>query len=80
MHLAYPHIIAKCGNEVVGYALCMHPKFANEIELLKPMFLEMESLVPKVRDFMVMGQVCVAKDFRKKRGVQKYVPHNAGGY
>ena len=61
-----PHIIAKAGGKVIGYALCMHPQFSNEIEILKPMFQEIETINPKVKNYIVMGQVCVDKDYRKK--------------
>ena len=70
-----PHIIAKDGNTLAGYALCMHPKFANEIVLLRPMFEEISRALQQAQSdiffsekFIVMGQICIAKDFRK-RGV-----------
>lgn len=59
------HIIAKSDDKVVGYALCMHPKFADEIEVLKPMFDEIEAIVPKIENHIAMGQICVDKAFRK---------------
>ncbi|MFC7356392.1 GNAT family N-acetyltransferase [Jejudonia soesokkakensis] len=40
MNKTCPHMLAKDGNQVVGYALCMHPKFGDEIDILKPMFAE----------------------------------------
>ncbi|MBU2975239.1 GNAT family N-acetyltransferase [Zobellia sp. B3R18] len=61
-----PHIIAKSGSLVVGYALCMHPKFADEIQVLKPMFTQIESVIPKPENYMVMGQICIDKAFRKQ--------------
>ena len=39
-----PHIVAKSDDKVVGYALCMHPKFALDIAVLKPMFAEIDSI------------------------------------
>ncbi|MBC6997697.1 GNAT family N-acetyltransferase [Cytophaga sp. FL35] len=60
------HIIAKYENRVIAYALCMHPKFADRIEVLKPMFAEMENLEPKIENYMAMGQICVEKAHRKK--------------
>lgn len=59
------HIIAKNDDHVVGYALCMHPKFANEINVLRPMFEEIESLTPKIEGYLAMGQICIDKAFRK---------------
>lgn len=66
MNEACAHIIAKSNDNVVGYALCMHPKFANEIEVLKPMFNEIDSITPKKENYLVMGQICIDKAFRKQ--------------
>lgn len=60
------HVIARDGEKVVGYTLCMHPSFADEIEILKPMFAEIASSDARSRQFMVMGQVCIDKHYRKK--------------
>lgn len=65
MNNSCPHFIAVSENEVVGYSLCMHPKFGDEIEVLRPMFAEIYRKFPK-KDFIVMGQVCIAKEFRGK--------------
>nr|WP_155600075.1 GNAT family N-acetyltransferase [Zobellia amurskyensis] len=61
-----PHIIAKSGDAVVGYALCMHPKFADEIEVLKPMFKELDSMPSQITSYIAMGQICIDKAFRKQ--------------
>ena len=61
-----PHIIAKHGERVVGYTLCMHPKFKNEIDVLKPMFSELENNTAPINSFLIMGQVCVDKGYRKQ--------------
>lgn len=60
------HIIAVEDGNMVGYALCMHPKFAENIEILKPMFNEINKLVQKKDSYMAMGQICVAKSHRGK--------------
>lgn len=60
------HIIALAGEELIGYALYMHPRFSDRIEVLRPMFTEIEGLVPKLSDHMIMGQICVAKGHRGK--------------
>ncbi|MGI9550075.1 MAG: GNAT family N-acetyltransferase [Aurantibacter sp.] len=60
------HIIAKDGHKVVGYALCMHPDFADEIAVLKPMFDQISQTLPKGTSYIVMGQTCVDKDYRNK--------------
>ncbi|MGB5460978.1 MAG: GNAT family N-acetyltransferase [Eudoraea sp.] len=71
MNSRCPHIIAKENDEVIGYALCMHPKFNNEIDILKPMFEEINSVLAPGEKFMVMGQVCIQKEYRKKGVFQK---------
>ena len=58
------HIIALENEKVVGYALCMHPRFAESIEVLKPMFHEINKVVKGKSNYMVMGQICVAKSHR----------------
>ena len=83
MNKACPHIIAKNGEMVVGYALCMHPKFGDEIEVLRPMFREIGRVInspsTKLRlkkdEFIVMGQVCIHKDFRKQGIFRKLYDH-----
>ncbi len=61
-----PHIIAKDGKKVIGYALCMHPKLSEALELLKPMFQEVRAILPEVEKYIVMGQICIHKDYRRK--------------
>ena len=63
-----PHILAKDGNKVVGYALCMHPDFRNDIAVLKPMFTEIDRVLSSKQGYLIMGQICIAKSHRK-RGV-----------
>ena len=58
------HIIAIENDVVVGYALCMHPKFGSSIEILKPMFVEINIAMREKENYMVMGQICVAKSHR----------------
>lgn len=58
------HIVAVDEGQVVGYALCMHPQFAEDIEVLRPMFLEIDKVLKGKRNYMVMGQICVAKSHR----------------
>lgn len=66
MNAIFPHTIAKDGDKLIGYALSMHPKFGGEIEVLKPMFDEIEKFFQKDKSFIVMGQICIAKDYRGK--------------
>jgi hypothetical protein len=65
MNKVCPHIIAKEEDKVIGYALCMHPKFGNEIDILKPMFKEINAVLSPGEKYIVMGQVCIDKAFRK---------------
>jgi hypothetical protein len=66
MNVCCAHIIAKSNTKVVGYALCMHTKFADEIEVLKPMFEEINNIDTGNLNYIIMGQVCVQKKYRKK--------------
>ena len=74
MHDLCPHILAKEGAKVVGYALSMHEKFGTSIEVLKPMFKQIsthhanapEAMRAITHNFIVMGQICIDKDYRKK--------------
>ncbi|GAB5398674.1 MAG: hypothetical protein Aureis2KO_02590 [Aureisphaera sp.] len=69
MNDACPHTIAKDGDKVVGYALSMHPKFGKEIEVLVPMFTEIDKAISQKKDYanyMVMGQVCIDRAYRKR--------------
>ncbi|NND63295.1 MAG: N-acetyltransferase [Flavobacteriaceae bacterium] len=70
MNDACPHTIATHNSDVIGYALSMHPKFGDSIEVLKPMFAEIQKysdqLFQKPNNFLVMGQICISKDFRRK--------------
>lgn len=74
-----PHTIAKYGDEVVGYALSMHPSFGDKIDVLEPLFdlLRQDNL--NIEKFIVMGQVCVSKNHRKKgifRGLYEAMKKN----
>ncbi|MER3375564.1 MAG: GNAT family N-acetyltransferase [Allomuricauda sp.] len=60
------HIIAVENGDVIGYALCMHPAFSDSIEVLQPMFIEINKVVEGKANYMVMGQICVAKNYRGK--------------
>jgi len=76
MNDACSHIIAKHNNTVVGYALCMTADFKTKIPVLIPMFNEIESVVSKAKNYVVMGQVCVSKDYRKQgifRGLYQFM-------
>lgn len=65
-----PQIIAReADGSVVGYALVMPPAFEEKIPLLHTVHQEMETIEYRGkkasdRNYCVMGQVCVAKDYR----------------
>ncbi|MDG3582625.1 GNAT family N-acetyltransferase [Galbibacter pacificus] len=59
------HFIAKYNHCVVGYALAMHPYFKDKIEVLKPMFKILDKVLANT-NYMVMGQICIDKDFRRQ--------------
>ncbi len=70
MNDAAPAVIAKDGDQVVGYALVMPRAFAPEVPILLPMFEMVGDLSWKnkpLRDnprWFVMGQICVAEEYR----------------
>jgi len=64
-----PQVIAVSNGKVVGYNLAVPVSMKNEMPSLVPMFTEFERSQYKGRllttyQFIVGGQVCVAKDFR----------------
>ena len=76
-----PHIIAKSDDRVVGYALCMHPSFRDKIEVLKSMFVKIDALVDPGLNYIVMGQICIDKDYRRKgifRGLYEFMRSELG--
>lgn len=69
MNSPYPHTIAIDDDEVVGYAMVMLKELGNDIPVLVPMFdlineIEYKGKALKDTNYMVMGQVCVAKTHR----------------
>jgi len=61
-----PHIIAKHGDTVIGYALCMTKDFSDEIDVLRPMFQQIDPTIPPDINYLTMGQICIDKPFRKQ--------------
>lgn len=79
MNIVCPHTIAMDGNKVVGYALSMHPKFGDKIDVLKPMFTQINAIIPENETYIVMGQICIDKAYRKKgifRNLYKTMKNN----
>ena len=69
MNERYQHAIAKYEDGVVAYALVMLQEFGKDIDILKPMFKKFNTLsyggtpLQKI-SYVIMGQICVAKEFR----------------
>ncbi|SEC52299.1 Acetyltransferase (GNAT) domain-containing protein [Tenacibaculum sp. MAR_2009_124] len=83
MHNVHPHIIAVSEGNVAGYALSMSRKFRNDIPVLAPMFLKIDASKKGDSNYLVMGQVCVAKDFRGKgvfRGLYTHMKKVFSGF
>ncbi|WP_299243617.1 GNAT family N-acetyltransferase [uncultured Aquimarina sp.] len=64
MNNQQPHIIAKDKDLVVGYTLCMTTDFGNDITVLRPMFKKIENSLDQAKSYIVMGQVCIDKEYR----------------
>jgi len=71
MNHPHPHIIAKDENDVVGYALVMQRTLSDKVPEITSMFqiinqLSWKGITLKESNYVVMGQVCVAKNYRGK--------------
>jgi predicted N-acetyltransferase YhbS len=69
MHFAEPSVIAKDGEQVVGYALVADPAIRHEHELLEDLFnaidhTEWNGVMMKETNYVVVGQLCVSKKYR----------------
>lgn len=65
MNDACPHVIAKEGDLVVGYALVMLKEFRDEISILSAMF-ETAAEILGDKKYLAMGQICISKEYRKQ--------------
>jgi hypothetical protein len=64
MHELAPSVIAEHGAALAGYALTMLPEATEWVPVLRPMFDQLSKLaLPR---FYVMGQICVARAYRKQ--------------
>jgi predicted GNAT superfamily acetyltransferase len=64
-----PHVIAKVGEKVVAYVLAMTQASKEDIPILIPMFEQFNALTFRSKplylwNYLVVGQVCVGKNFR----------------
>lgn len=69
MHAASPSIIAKDGDEVVGYALVALTAIRDHHDLLADLFNVIDrtlyhGLLLKDAKYVIVGQLCVAKNYR----------------
>ena len=69
LNVIQPHIICKNNGKVIAYLLAMTAKSKNEIPVLIPMFKIFERLIFKEKpiseyNYVVVGQVCVDKNYR----------------
>ena len=73
-HETKPHTIAVSNGQVVGYAISMLRKYREEVPVLVPMFEKIDAKIEPHLKYIVMGQICIHKDFRGKgifRGLYK---------
>jgi predicted GNAT family N-acyltransferase len=80
MNDAEPSIIAKDNDKIVGYCLSMLPQFREAIPTLESLFqlideVEYEEKKLKQYSYVVMGQVCVAEEFRGQQIFDKMYYH-----
>jgi hypothetical protein len=69
MNLLENAVIATADDFVIGYLLAMRPELRNDIEVLVPMFNTFDKLEYKTKplkdyNYIVVGQVCIAKEYR----------------
>lgn len=80
MHNDEPSIIAKVDDDVVGYALVSTKKMRFSHDLLEGLFNAIDNCEYRQQflseiNYVVVGQLCVAKDYRGKGLVQQLYAH-----
>ena len=81
MHRLAPSVIIKDNDKVVAYALTMLPECRQLMPDLEPMFSLLDKLSWKDKpltdySFYVMGQICVAKQYRGQGLFDKLYAHH----
>ncbi len=76
LHHASPSVIAKEGDLVVGYALVALKSIRHQHDLLSDLFdsidkIEYNDQLLKYSNYVVVGQLCIAKDYRGRGLVQQ---------
>ncbi|MBL7666023.1 MAG: GNAT family N-acetyltransferase [Bacteriovoracaceae bacterium] len=69
MNQVAKQVVAKVGQEVIGYALVMPVEFRSLIPILEPMFAMIEKIEYQGRllkdfSYYVMGQICIGEKYR----------------
>ena len=72
MNQSYPHIVAEYQSSIVGYCLVMLKNQRDITPILNPMFdhidrAEIQGIRLSELNYFVMGQVCIAKEWRSKK-------------
>ena len=85
MNTAAASVIAKDGRKVIGYALTMLRKFANDVPALTELFERQDNAIfqgQRVGDtnYLVMGQICVGEEARGKRLADRMYKYMRGCY
>ncbi len=85
MHNLAPSVIIKDDDKVVAYALTMLPECRQLMPDLEPMFAIFDKLLWNNEllnnyRFYVMGQVCIAKEYRGKGLFEKLYQHHKKNY
>ncbi len=80
MHDASPSVIAKDGDRVVGFAIVTLQSVRHEHALLADLFNAIDKIkyqdhLLKGTKYLVVGQLCVAKDYRGLGLVQQMYQH-----
>ena len=80
MNAPYPHVIAKHGDQVVGYTLVMLRSMSDKIPILFDMFEQINNLTYKGQNlgesnYFIMGQVCIDKAYRRMGIFKKLYSH-----
>lgn len=80
MNSASPSIIAKVGDKVVGYALVATKEIRKGHDLIEDLFdaideCEYKGKLLRAVNYVVVGQLCVAKEHRGQDLVQKLYGH-----
>jgi hypothetical protein len=85
MHQLAPSIVIRDGEDIVAYALTMLTECSNLVPALEPMFnlldqLSWNNLPLNDYNYYVMGQVCIAKEYRGQGLFEKMYYHHRDIY